>query len=183
MANTLYLKRVVEDVVRQHLAQQFGVPFESRELTLVTGGTHEFDAVSEDGRVVASIKSTSGKTSGGKLPSGEIRAAQAEPILSDSGRRSGPFAGSDQRGVLRHHGKTAARQAGAGYLSRVGPPPHGRAEARRRNPGARQSGSATCSPARDTFLTGLRHAGVRAESSQHATDLRCPPGCRRSTWM
>ncbi|GAB6876131.1 hypothetical protein [Thermaerobacter litoralis] len=78
MANTLYLKRVVEDVVRQHLAQQFGVPFKSRVLKLVAGGTHEFDAVSDDGRVVASIKSASGKTSGGKKPAGKINAAVAE---------------------------------------------------------------------------------------------------------
>lgn len=78
MANTLYLKRVVEDVVRRHLAEHFGVPFESRDLKLVTGGTHEFDAVSADGKVVASIKSASGKTSGGKLPAGKIRAAEAE---------------------------------------------------------------------------------------------------------
>lgn len=54
------------------------MPFESRVLTLVTGGTHEFDAVSADGTVVASIKSASGKTSSGQLPAGKIRAAEAE---------------------------------------------------------------------------------------------------------
>ncbi len=78
MANTLYLKQVVEEVVRQQLAQQFGIPFKSRTLTLVSGGKHEFDAVSEDEKVVASIKSASGRTSSGLRPAGKINAAVAE---------------------------------------------------------------------------------------------------------
>jgi len=47
-------------------------------LPLVTGGKHEFDAVSADLRVVASIKSASGLTSGGNLPSGKINSCIAE---------------------------------------------------------------------------------------------------------
>jgi hypothetical protein len=78
MADTTYLKRVVECFVRDALTREFGTRFESRFLPLSTGGTHEFDAVSEDGRIVASIKSASGKTAGGKNPSGKIKDSIAE---------------------------------------------------------------------------------------------------------
>ena len=78
MADTSYLKMVVEDYVRETLAKKFGSRFRSRVLTLQTGGHHEFDAVSEDGQIVAAIKSASGKTSGGKNPSGKVQGVEAE---------------------------------------------------------------------------------------------------------
>lgn len=78
MADTTYLKHAVETFVRGRLAEEYGSPFASRVLTLVTGGTHEFDAVSDDGRVVAAIKSASGRTSGSRVPSGKIKDAEAE---------------------------------------------------------------------------------------------------------
>ena len=78
MADTTVLKRVVEPFVRHVLAEEFGMEFESQVVTLSTGGTHEFDAVSSDGKVFASIKSASGKTSGGNNPSGKIRDVEAE---------------------------------------------------------------------------------------------------------
>lgn len=78
MADTTYLKRVVERTVRDALAKEFGTRFQPRVLALTTGGTHEFDAVSEDGRIVASIKAASGKTARGKNPSGKIKDSIAE---------------------------------------------------------------------------------------------------------
>lgn len=78
MADTTYLKNVVEPFVRDQLASRYGVPFQSRVLTLVTGGTHEFDAVSADGRVVAAIKAHSGKTARGLHPAAKVRDAEAE---------------------------------------------------------------------------------------------------------
>ena len=41
-------------------------------LRLAPGGTHEFDAVSDDGRIVVSIKANSGLTSGGNHPTGKV---------------------------------------------------------------------------------------------------------------
>lgn len=78
MADTRYLKRTVEEYVRTQLAGEFSAPFRARVLQLVTGGTHEFDAVSEDGKVVAGIKAASGKTLGGCTPVGKIKSAIAE---------------------------------------------------------------------------------------------------------
>jgi hypothetical protein len=78
MTDTTVIRRTVEPFVRQQLSEEFGMPFYSRVVALTTGGTHEFDAVSEDGKVVAAIKSASGKTAGGNVPAGKIRGVEAE---------------------------------------------------------------------------------------------------------
>ena len=78
MANTTYLKTVVEDYVRKSLEKEFSIGFTSRQLTLQTGGQHQLDAVSKDGQIVAGIKSASGKTAGRKIPSGKVQGAEAE---------------------------------------------------------------------------------------------------------
>ena len=78
MADTTYLKYKVEEYVRSALQEEYGVAFTSKILTLSTSGTHEFDAVSEDGTVVAAVKAAGGKTSRGRLPSGKMKSAEAE---------------------------------------------------------------------------------------------------------
>lgn len=78
MANTNYYKTHVEPHVREALEVKYRVPFHSRKLRLTTGGWHEFDAVSEDGSIVASIKSLSGKTAGGKRPAAKYSTCLAE---------------------------------------------------------------------------------------------------------
>jgi hypothetical protein len=78
LADTTFLKGAVERYVREQLAIEYGAAFSAEVLPLVTGGMHEFDAVSADLRVVASIKSASGKTSGGKFPAGKVNSAIAE---------------------------------------------------------------------------------------------------------
>ncbi|MCL6447252.1 MAG: hypothetical protein K6U04_03725 [Armatimonadetes bacterium] len=78
MANTTYLRKNVEEYVRKELAREFGIAFKPRLLTLITGGKHEFDAVSDDGTIVASIKTAGGKTARGRVPSGKIKNAEAE---------------------------------------------------------------------------------------------------------
>lgn len=78
MADTRFLKHAVEPYVRKKLSEEFGSPFISRQVQLITGGSHEFDAVSEDGQIIAAIKTAGGKTATGKNPSGKINAALAE---------------------------------------------------------------------------------------------------------
>lgn len=78
MADTSYLKNEVERFVRGELERRFSQSFTSRRLKLVTDGNHEFDAVSEDGKIVVSIKASSGLTSGGHLPSGKFNDNIAE---------------------------------------------------------------------------------------------------------
>lgn len=87
MANTTFLKHTVENFVRDFLQEKFGQPFSSEflPLTRVQGQahTHEFDAVSEDGKIVCSIKTASWKTVGGKRGSGKIQGAYAEIYFLD----------------------------------------------------------------------------------------------------
>lgn len=78
MANTTLMKTLVEPFVREQLEHEYGQPFSQRFLPLPGGGLHEFDAVSDDGTVVTSIKSNSGLTSGGRRPGGKILACYAE---------------------------------------------------------------------------------------------------------
>lgn len=80
MANTRHLTIAVENYVRKQLTEKFGQPFSKKRLSIgykANGQptTREFDAVSEDGAIVADIKSSTGKTSGGKNPSGKVAAA------------------------------------------------------------------------------------------------------------
>lgn len=72
MANTSYLRYTVEPWIRDRLAKRYGQGFGPRVLRLAPGGNHEFDAVSSDGRIVASIKANSGLTSGGNHPTGKV---------------------------------------------------------------------------------------------------------------
>lgn len=78
MANTSYLTTVVEEAVRAALAERHGVAFAKRRMPLLPGGLHEFDAVAENGSIIASIKAASGRTAGGKVPSGKIKDSIAE---------------------------------------------------------------------------------------------------------
>lgn len=80
MAQTQFLTRNVEEYVRQELERQFGQPFGKLHMPIDQRSdglpaTHEFDAVSADGQIVADIKSSTGKTSSGKYPSGKVAVA------------------------------------------------------------------------------------------------------------
>jgi hypothetical protein len=74
LADTTYIKRVVEPWVRDNWLQgKYGQVFRSKmmPLTRIHGtdhGHHEFDAVSKDGTIIAAIKGHSFKTVGGNLP-------------------------------------------------------------------------------------------------------------------
>lgn len=78
MADTSIYKRTVEPYVRAALEAIHGVKFESRVLNLTSGGTHEFDAVANDGSIVASIKSLSAKTKTGNNPDARYKNCIAE---------------------------------------------------------------------------------------------------------
>jgi hypothetical protein len=78
MADTRFLTTVVEQHVRAVLAAEQAIGFTKKPVVLRTGGRHEFDAVADDGSVVASIKSASGKTRGGRHPAGKVHAAISE---------------------------------------------------------------------------------------------------------
>jgi hypothetical protein len=78
MADTTYLRTVVESYVRRQLQDEFGRSFRAEFLSLTPGGKHEFDAVSSDRDIVVSIKAASGLTASGKNPAGKIKDCVAE---------------------------------------------------------------------------------------------------------
>ena len=78
MADTSYLRYTVEPWIREQLQGTYRQAFTSQVLALRTGGRREFDAVSEDRCVVASVKAHSGATSSGGIPSAKINSALLE---------------------------------------------------------------------------------------------------------
>lgn len=78
MANTTELKTRIEPFVREELSKWYpGHIFNEKPLPLLkkndgTYAVHNFDAVSEDNSIVASIKSHSWLTSGGNHPAGKV---------------------------------------------------------------------------------------------------------------
>jgi len=82
VADTSYLKSIVEDHVRAWLAAKFGQPFglQFLELTGVQGNArrHEFDAVSQDHTIVCGIRTASWKTRSKKRGSGKVQGAYTE---------------------------------------------------------------------------------------------------------
>jgi hypothetical protein len=57
----------VEDWVRCNwMASHFGTKFSRERLPLRSGGVFDFDAVSEDRSIVATVSTSGAKTSGGK---------------------------------------------------------------------------------------------------------------------
>ncbi|HWM05441.1 MAG TPA: hypothetical protein VNP92_24135 [Actinophytocola sp.] len=77
MVNTRLLTTAVEDHVRDMLSAKYQVAFRKERLRLQPGGEHEFDAVSTDRRIVASIKTASAPPNG-KHPSAKVVNAIAE---------------------------------------------------------------------------------------------------------
>lgn len=85
MADTTKIKNIIDPYVRKWLSTQFiGHTFEEKSLPFKSGGSHKFDAVSEDGLIVGEILSNRPVTSGGKENTGGVRKAQN--VVSDLNR-------------------------------------------------------------------------------------------------
>jgi len=78
VADTSYLRRVVEPYVRQELGRRYDTVFLPKVTGLVSGGQREFNAVSHSGAIVASITSAGGKTVSGSVLPGRVRTAESE---------------------------------------------------------------------------------------------------------
>ena len=72
----------VEDWVRKNwMASQFGQPFYRERLDLSSGGVFDFDAVSEDGRMVASISTSGATTASGKRAVGKLLKIRSDVLF------------------------------------------------------------------------------------------------------
>lgn len=73
---------LVEKWVRDHwLPQRCGQHFRKARIKLSAGGVFEFDAVSKDDAIVASISTSTGITSGGKYPVGKVHKMRSDILF------------------------------------------------------------------------------------------------------
>lgn len=76
MADTTRIKKEIEPFVRAWLSKELGdTELTERPVTLLSGGVYKFDAVSEDGSIVAAILSNRPKTRTGRENTGGVRKA------------------------------------------------------------------------------------------------------------
>ncbi len=79
MANTTFIKQTIEPHVRDWLSDRFeGHQFAEQLVKLASGMNYAFDAVSEDGSIVAAILSNRPKTRSGNENTGGVRKALTE---------------------------------------------------------------------------------------------------------
>lgn len=72
----------VEDWVRnQWMSGQFGCSFYRDRLPLTSGGVFDFDAVSGDKKIAASISTSGAKTASGKFGSGKMHKLRADMLF------------------------------------------------------------------------------------------------------
>ena len=81
MAHTGVQLEVEDWVRREWLPREFGQKFNRERLKLTSGGVFDFDAVSEDGRIVASISTSAARTARGKLGVGKLAKIRADMLF------------------------------------------------------------------------------------------------------
>jgi hypothetical protein len=76
MANTKEIRTKIEPFICDWLATQYkGFTFSEKKVKLPTSGTYNFDAVSQDGRIVGAVLSNRARTRTGRENTGGVRKA------------------------------------------------------------------------------------------------------------
>ena len=78
MANTNQIKKLIEPEVRAWLGMRFRAVFNEKRLPIITGKSHDVDAVSDDGSIIADILSNRPKTRTGRSNTGGLRKAETD---------------------------------------------------------------------------------------------------------
>src|ERR1035438_5109568 len=81
MADTSVQIEVEDWVRRKWMPEQFGMKFSRERLRLRSGGVFDFDAVSDDETIVATISTSGAKTSGGKYAVGKILKLRSDMLF------------------------------------------------------------------------------------------------------
>lgn len=90
MADTRIQLEVEDWIRRNWMPQQFGQKFQRDNLGLSSGGVFEFDAVSEDGKIVSSISTAGAKTATGRHAVGKLMKIRSDMfflLLAQAQRR------------------------------------------------------------------------------------------------
>jgi len=72
MANTRIQIEVEDWICKNWLPAKFGQRFHRDRLRLISGGVFDYDAVSEDGRIVIVVSTSGARTSSGKYGAGKM---------------------------------------------------------------------------------------------------------------
>ncbi len=78
MANTHIQKQVEEWIRQEWMPKHHHQDFSEKDVSLCSGGTFTFDAVSTDGRIVANISTGGLKTSSGKYGPGKVHKIRSD---------------------------------------------------------------------------------------------------------
>lgn len=78
MANTEAQRKVEAWIREEWLELRFGCEFKKKKVRLEPGGEFEFDAVSDDGRIVANISTSGSKTARGKPGIGKVNKVRSD---------------------------------------------------------------------------------------------------------
>jgi len=81
MADTRIQLEVEDWVRRNWMPTQYGSKFSRERLSLRSGGVFDFDAVSEDRSIVATISTSGARTSGGNQGSGKILKLRSDMLF------------------------------------------------------------------------------------------------------
>ena len=81
MADTRVQLEIENWVRSEWLPQQYGQRFTARKLMFDTGGKFNFDAVSEDGTIVANISTSAATTAGNKFATGKMQKLRADMLF------------------------------------------------------------------------------------------------------
>jgi len=81
MADTRCQVECEDWVRREWMPKAFGQPFHRERMSLSSGGVFDFDAVSADNTIVASISTSSAKTASGKNGVGKLMKLRADMLF------------------------------------------------------------------------------------------------------
>jgi hypothetical protein len=89
MADTGAQREASRWIMEEWLPEKLGTSFHSLPVKLKSGGDYRFDAVSEDGSIVAAISTSAAKTSSGKSAIGKLSKIRADMyfLLLSSAKR------------------------------------------------------------------------------------------------
>lgn len=80
MANTKAQVMAEHWVVEEYLPKQFNQRFEGKLIPLLWGGKFRYDAVSEDGTIIANISTSGAKTANGKQSIGKYHKIKSDTL-------------------------------------------------------------------------------------------------------
>lgn len=81
MADTRCQTECADWVRQEWMSQQFGQKFHRAQVRLTSGGEFDFDAVSADGEIVASISTSSAQTAGRRRGTGKLMKIRSDMLF------------------------------------------------------------------------------------------------------